>query len=365
MRRFAVESFPYCASVPCRNGASCLFRLQQRCWFRHEKAQTEAQTQTEEYDKDARSYERPSNEYNELRERVHPVLPNNKSTRNYAQVSAYKMSENTTADRRLQLEKLAAVLPVTKVCNPHVSRSTSPAQIEHNSPILSTKGVACDCQPTRGDCSENEYNSPIWSTKAAASDRQLKWGDYSEAEPFSICQADDGEATPTSYEDPSDNQGDKEASEFIKRSIGQELSNEQFNRDFIIKQQGKDMSNLQELFNEASHEVQQKIWGTLNQAREIRNKHERRERKSIVHARDRDFASLCTLHYHLVSLQATMSQHAAQVQFLWAESQRCPILHDSSTSRQDIIDEESLDFEYNFGTTMYCERSLIKLSNNT
>ena len=46
-RRFAVQSFPYRASVPCRNGASCFFHLQQRCWFRHENAQTEAQTQTD------------------------------------------------------------------------------------------------------------------------------------------------------------------------------------------------------------------------------------------------------------------------------------------------------------------------------
>ena len=125
------------------------------------------------------------------------------------------------------------------------------------------------------------------------------------------------------------------------------------------------MSNLQELFNKASNEVQRKIWTTLNQAREIRKKHERRERKSIVHARDRDFYSLCDLHYRVVNLKAIASQHGEQVQSLSEESQRCRILHDSNTSRQDIIDEESLDFEYNFVTMMYCERSLIKLPNNT
>ena len=244
-----------------------------------------------------------------------PILPKTASTRNYAEVRAYKMLENTTADGKSQFKKLAALQPVLKVCNPHVSRSTLPAQVEQNSPILSTKAVAYDRQPTGGECSETEYNSPISSTRAAACDRQLKWGDYSEAELLSICQADNGEATPTSYQDPSDNQGDQQASKFIKRSI--------------------------------------------------RKKHERRERKSIVHARDRDFHSLCDLHYHIVSLQATMSQHTAQLQSLLAESQRCRILHDSSTSRQDIIDKESLDFEYNFVTMMYCERSLIKLPNNT
>ena len=364
-RRFAVQSSPYRASVPCRNGARCLFHLQQRCWFRHENAGTEAQTQTEEYDQDTRSYERPSNEYSDLQERVHPVLPNNESTRNYTEVRAYKMSDNTTADRKSQFQKLAAVQPVTKVCNRYVSRSTSPAQIEHNSSILSTKAAAYDRQPTRRECSETEYNSPISSTKAAACDRQLKWGEYSEAEPFPICQAGDGEATATSYQDPSDNHGDQEASEFIKRSIALQLTNEEFNRDFIIKQQGKDMWNLQELFTKASHEVQRQIWTTLHQAREIRKKHERRERKYIVHARDRDFDSLCDLQYHIVSFQATMSQHTAQVQSLWAESQRCRILHDSSASGQDVIDEKSLDFEYNFVTMMYCERGLIKLPNNT
>ena len=242
--------------VPYR--ASCLFHLQQRCWFRHENAQTEGQTQTEEYDKNARSCERPSNEYNELQERVRQILPNNESTRNYAEVHAYKMSENTT-NGKSQFERLEAVQPVTKVCDPHVSRSTSPAQIEHNSSILSTKAVAYDRQPIRKDCSETEYNNPISSTKAAACDCQLKWGDYSETEAFSICQADDGEATPTSYQDPSGNQEDHEASEFIKRSIELQLSNEEFNRDFIIKQQGKDMSNVRELFNKASNEVQRKI----------------------------------------------------------------------------------------------------------
>ena len=363
-RRFAVQSFPYRASVPCRNGASCLFHLQQRCWFRHECAQTEAQTQTEEYDKNTTSCGRPSNEYNELQERVRQILPKNEFTRNYAEVRAYKMSENTT-NRKSQFERLDAVQPVTKVCNPHVSRSTSPAQIEHNSSILSTKAVAYDRQPTRKDYSETEYNNPISSTKTAACDRQLKWGGYSETEPFSVCQVDDREATLTSYQDPSGNQEDHEASEFIKRSIELQLSNEEFNRDFMIKQQGKDMSNLQELFNKASNEVQRKIWTTLNQAREIRKKHERRERKSIVHARDRDFDSLCDLHYHVVDLKAIASQHGEQVQSLWEESQRCGILHDSNTSRQDIIDEESLDFEYNFVTMMYCERSLIKLPNYT
>ena len=363
-RRFTVQSFPYRASVPCKNGPSCLFHLQQRCWFRHENAQTEAQTQTEEYDENARSCERPSNEYNELQERVRQILPKNESTKNYAEVRAHKMSKNTT-NRKSQFESLDAVQPVTKVCNPHVSRSTSPAQIELNSSTLSTKAVAYDRQPTRKDYSETEYNNPISSTKTAACDRQLKWGDYSEAEPFSICQADDRETTPTSYQDPSGNQEDHEASEFIKRSIELQLSNEESNRDFIIKQQGKDMSNLQELFNKASNEVQRKIWTTLNQAREIRKKHERRERKTIVHARDRDFDSLCDLHHHIVSLQAIVSQHGDQLQSLWFDSQRCRILHDSNTSRQDIIDEESLDFEYNFITMMYCERSLIKLPNNT
>ena len=115
-RRFAVQSSPYRASVPCRNGASCLFHLQLRCWFRHENAQIEAQMQTEESDKDARSYGRPSNEYSDVQERVHPIVPNNESTRNYAEVRAYKMSENTTADGKSQFEKLAAVQPVTKVC---------------------------------------------------------------------------------------------------------------------------------------------------------------------------------------------------------------------------------------------------------
>ena len=363
-RRFTVQGFPYRASVPCKNGASCLFHLQQRCWFRHENAQTEAQTQTEEYDENARSCERPSNEYNELQERVRQILPKNESTKNYAEVRAHKMSENTT-NVKSQFERLDAVQPVTKVCNPHVSRITSPAQIELNSSTLSTKAVAYDRQPTRKDYSETEYNNLISSTKTAACDRQLKWGDYSEAEPFSICQADDREATPTSYQDPSGNQEDHEASEFIKRSIELQLSNEEFNRDFIIKQQGKDMSNLQELFNKASNEVQRKIWTTLNQAREIRKKHERRERKTIVHARDRDFDSLCDLHYHIVSLRAIVSQHGEQLQSLWFDSQRCRILHDSNTSRQDIIDEESDDFEYNFITMMYCERSLIKLPNNT
>ena len=363
-RRFAVQSFPYRASVPCRNGASCFFHLQQRCWFRHENAQTEAQTQTEEYDKNTTSCGRPPKEYNELQERVRQILPKNEFTRNYAEVRAYNMSENAT-NGKSQFESVDAVQPVTKVCSPHVSRFTSPAQIEHNSSILSTKAVANDRQPTRKDCSETEYNNPISSTKTAACDRQLKWGDYSETEPFSICQADDREATPTSYQDPSGNQEDHEDSEFIKRSIELQLSNEEFNRDFIIKQQGKDMSNLQELFNKASNEVQRKIWTTLNQAREIRKKHERRERKSIVHARDRDFDSLCDLHYHVVNLKGIASQHGEQVQSLWEESQRCRILHDSNTSRQDIIDEESLDFEYNFITMMYCERSLIKLPNNT
>ena len=363
-RRFTVQSFPYRASVPCKNGASCLFHLQQRCWFRHENAQTEAQTQTEEYDENARSCERPSNEYNELQERVRQILPKNESTKNYAEVRAHKMSENTT-NGKSQFERLDAVQPVTKVCNQHVSRSTSPAQIELNNSTLSTKAVAYDRQPTRKDYSETEYNNLISSTKTAACDRQIKWGDYSEAEPFSICQADDREATPTSYQDPSGNQEDHEVSEFIKRSIELQLSNEEFNRDFIIKQQGKDMSNLQELFNKASNEVQRKIWTTSNQAREIRKKHERRERKTIVQARDRDFDSLCDLHYHIVSLQAIVSQHGEQLQSLWFDSQRCRILHDSNTSRQDIIDEESDDFEYNFVTMMYCERSLIKLPNNT
>ena len=195
-----------------------------------------------------------------------------------------------------------------------------------------TKAAAYDCQPTRGDCSETEYNSPNSSTKATASDRQLKWGDYSEAGPFSICQANDGEATPTSYQDSSDKQGDQEASEFIKRSIALQLSNEEFNRDFIIKQQGKDMLNLKELFNKASHELQRKIWLTLNQAKEIHKKHERNERKSMVHVLDWDFDSIYHLHYHIVSLQATMSQHTAQVQSLCAESQRLRMLHDSNTS---------------------------------
>ena len=183
------------------------------------------------------------------------ILPKNEFTRNYAEVRAYKMSENTT-NGISQFEMLDAVQPVTKGCLPHVSRSTPPAQIEHNSSILSTKAAAYDRQPTRKDYSETEYNNPISSTKTAACDRQLEWGDYSETEPFSICQAPDREATPTSYQDPSGNQEDHEASEFIKRSIELQLSNEEFNRDFIIKQQGKDMSNLQELFNKASNEVQ-------------------------------------------------------------------------------------------------------------
>ena len=103
---------------------------------------------------------------------MHPILPNNESTRNYAEVSAYEMSENTTADGKSQFQTLAAIQPVTKVCNPYVSRSTLPAQIEHNSPILSTKAAAYDRQTTRGECNETEYNSPISSIKAAACDRR-------------------------------------------------------------------------------------------------------------------------------------------------------------------------------------------------
>ena len=139
-RHFAVQSFPYRASVPCRNGASCLFHLQQRCWFRHENAQTEAQPQTEEYDENTTSCGRPSNQYNELQERLRQILPKDEFTTNYAEVLAYKMSENTT-NGKSQFERLDAVQPVTKICNPHVSRSTSPAQIEHNSSILSTEGI--------------------------------------------------------------------------------------------------------------------------------------------------------------------------------------------------------------------------------
>ena len=77
-------------------------------FFIYKNAQTEAQTQTEEYDNNVRSCERPSNEYNELQERVRQILPKNESTRNYAEVRAYKMSENTT-NRKSQFEGIDAV----------------------------------------------------------------------------------------------------------------------------------------------------------------------------------------------------------------------------------------------------------------